>query len=82
METNEEYCKFLEQLLIEELINDFEYDFNCKMAYIGKKRFGGSNITTYYFKDSVIGLTWHRDVSDRFWFKIASRNPKMRARNI
>ena len=77
METCAKYHAFLEGLLIEEIIKDF--NFNCELHYIGKKRFGGSNITTYYFEDSN-GFKWEKDISDREWFSIASKNPKMRAR--
>lgn len=77
MESFETYHTFLESLLIEEIIKDF--DFNCKLNYVGKKRFGGSNITTYYFEDEN-GIKWERDICDREWLSIASKNPKMRAR--
>ena len=78
-ETSREYYEFLNSLLIEELIKEF--DFNCKLEFVGSKRFGGSHITTYYFKDEL-GITWERDVSDREWTSIAIRSPKIRARRV
>ena len=76
-EKDKQYSEFLEGLVIEQLIREFH--FKCEMSYIGKKRFGGSKITTYYFKDDL-GVIWERDVGDRVWFEVAMRNPKMRAR--
>ncbi len=80
METAKEYYDFCEGLLIEELIKDF--NFNCELVYIGKKRYGGSKITTYYFKDNFKGIVWEKDVSDGMWWEIVSRSPKMRARRV
>lgn len=77
VETPKQYHDFLESLLIEELIKEF--NFNCKLTYTGKKRFGGSKITTYYFVDDM-GITWQRDVSDRAWSSIAYRHPNCRPR--
>lgn len=79
METSMQYNDFLEKLLIDELIKEF--DFNCKLVFSHKKRFGGSNLTTYYFKDEL-GIVWERDVPDRQWFSIALRHPNMRPRLI
>lgn len=76
-ETSKEYGEFLETLVIEELIKEF--DFNCALEFVGKKRYGGSNITTYTFRDDI-GILWDRDVADREWFNIACRSPKMRGR--
>ena len=76
-ETDKQYAEFLETLLIEELIKEF--NVNCKLIFIGKKRYGGSHLTTYYFKDDL-GITWERDVSDRQHFALAAQNPKMRKR--
>lgn len=58
-----------EKKVIEELKKHF--GFNCELQYIGKKRFGGSNITTYYFIDNVLGITWEYDLNPRQWAEIA-----------
>ena len=79
-ETFREYGEFVKSLVIEELIKEF--DFNCELEFIGTKRYGASKVTTYYFKDNVLGITWERDVTDREYFDIACRNPKMRARRV
>lgn len=76
-ETSEQYHNFCEKLLIEEIIKEF--NFNCKLTFVRKIRFGGSNLTTYYFIDEL-GIEWSRDIPDKVWFKIASQSPKMRAR--
>ena len=60
----------LEEKVIEELKKRF--GFNCELKYTGKKRFGGSNITTYYFVDDL-GIIWEYDLTPRQWQEIAYR---------
>ena len=58
----------LELKVIEELKKRF--GFKCELKFAGKKRFGGSNITTYYFIDDL-GIVWEYDLSPRQWQEIA-----------
>jgi len=75
-ETDAQYHNFLESLVIEELIKDF--NFNCPLKLVEKKRFSGG-IITYYFED-INGIIWERDINSRLFQELALRNPKIRER--
>ena len=74
-ETAQEFQAFLETLVIEELIKEF--DFNGDLSYEGKKYYYDGQ--TYFFKDEF-GFIWERDVPYREWMDIAMKSPKIRAR--
>lgn len=77
-ETPKEYGQFLETLVIEEIIKEF--NFKCKLDFIKTEEFYDGK--TYYFKDDVLGIMWERHVNHREWFDIALRSPKCRDRIV
>lgn len=79
-ETFQEYYEFLDSLVVEELIKEFNFK-DGTLTYVGKKDFGGSQLHTYYFKD-IFGIIWERDVPYRQFMEIANRSPKCRARQV
>ena len=78
-ESFKDYHAFCEQCLIEVLI---EKRYPKGTECVGRKRFGGSNLTCYYFKHPLCEKIWEYDVPDRIWLEIASKHHNFRPRFI